>query len=394
MTPQRARFLTGATGFLGGELLARLVLEDRPIIALVRARDAGHAARRGDAALHRSLGRAPTRAERARVHWLPGDLSQDRMGQSVEGWVDLAEAVGEIFHCAGSPHGDVTLAQADAVHLAGAKRVHELAFAASAFGPFRRLHLLSTAFVAGKATGLVTADHLPTDDPANFRNPFEQSKARAERFLREHGAVPYTIYRPSIIVGDRHSGWARNWGVSYAPMWGIATGRLRAFPQSGRALTDFVPVDYVVDGLLVLASREDTEGETHHLTAGDQVRTVSDFVEVVDEGVARRIAGRRSQRTQLLAQRPWTALHWGLGLRDTRARRALRRLQPALAYTGVDAHFEERDTRERLEQHGVQMPEFEDYFPRVVDYALRQDFGRVPEPARVSLRPRGFRVVG
>ena len=94
-------FLTGATGFLGTAVLARLVRDtDRRVVALVRARDDGVAAERVRSAL------APVLDEDAvasgRVIALAGDLEQPGLGLGAQRRDALAASVTHVVHCAAS----------------------------------------------------------------------------------------------------------------------------------------------------------------------------------------------------------------------------------------------------------------------------------------------------
>src|SRR6185503_20878493 len=74
-------FLTGATGFLGMEVLARLLEQgDREVIALVRARDDVAAQERIDGVLAQ-LWRDPSEY-RHRVRAVAGDVTSDGLGIS------------------------------------------------------------------------------------------------------------------------------------------------------------------------------------------------------------------------------------------------------------------------------------------------------------------------
>ena len=110
------------------------------------------------------------------------------------------------------------LEQAQRINVGGLLQVHTCSIVAAALGRFRRLHHVSTAYAAGRTTSDVRASEmLASDDERHFRNTYEGTKARAERFLRDCAEVPWTIYRPSIIVGDSRSGRTRSWNVCDAP---------------------------------------------------------------------------------------------------------------------------------------------------------------------------------
>ena len=69
----------------------------------------------------------------------------------------------------------------------------------------KALHYVSTAYVAGTVVGRVMEGALPA---TGFNNSYEKSKFEAEKLVRECG-IPYTIYRPSIIVGRLSDGLIR-----------------------------------------------------------------------------------------------------------------------------------------------------------------------------------------
>ena len=67
------------------------------------------------------------------------------------------------------------------------------------------LHYVSTAYVAGTYSGRVMEGTLPA---TGFNNSYEKSKFEAEKLVMNCG-IPYTIYRPSIIVGRLSDGLIR-----------------------------------------------------------------------------------------------------------------------------------------------------------------------------------------
>ena len=66
----------------------------------------------------------------------------------------------------------------------------------------RRFVHISTAYVAGTKSGIVTEDE-PAG--ASFSSIYEKTKARAEDLVRNSG-LPFSICRPAMIVGDSRTG--------------------------------------------------------------------------------------------------------------------------------------------------------------------------------------------
>jgi omega-hydroxy-beta-dihydromenaquinone-9 sulfotransferase len=383
--PQRTVLVTGATGFVGAELLSRLLSRSAcRIVAPVRAPSDAAANARGLAALEDVLGRAASTEEARRVCWVAGDLEQHRLGWNDATWHSWAERVGEIYHCAAATAFDLQLERAHRINVGGLLQMHAFSVAAATLGDFRRLHHVSTAYAAGRAAADVRAgDSLPSDDERHFRNTYERTKARAERFLRDHAEVPWTVYRPSIIVGDSESGRTRSWNVCYSPMRLIAAGRLKMIPASARAVLDYVPVDYVVDGLLALGQRRDTEGKTLHLTAGEHSCSVPDCLRLIDEGVARH-KGIAPAQTAVIGPRRFELLVKASQLLNRRTADALERFRVYVPYTQVETRFQNVEEAALLREDGISQPVYADYFPRIVRYALEHDFGKPARPAQAA----------
>src|SRR4029453_14591627 len=127
-------FVTGATGFIGRNLVARLLQREGTIYALVRA---GSRGRRGG--LRTAWG-----ADGARVVPIAGDLSQTGLGVSEEDLLTLRGEIDHFFHLAAIY--DIT-AKAEVQELAnveGTRHALELAGALDA-GVFHQVSSIAAA---------------------------------------------------------------------------------------------------------------------------------------------------------------------------------------------------------------------------------------------------------
>ncbi|HYB22620.1 MAG TPA: SDR family oxidoreductase, partial [Solirubrobacteraceae bacterium] len=198
-----AVFMTGATGFVGMELLIRyLERTDRVVYALVRGKDDDEAQARMRHTLLDLFG--PGHPYGERVVAVRGDVT--RAGLGVAGGLDwLAERIGEVVHGAASVSFELPAQTARAINVDGTRRVLEFAERCHARGSLQRVAYVSTAYVAGGHAGCFSEDDLDVGQP--LRNTYEQSKFEAECLIaRSRGQLPITIFRPSIIVGERASG--------------------------------------------------------------------------------------------------------------------------------------------------------------------------------------------
>jgi len=209
--------------------------------------------------------------------------------------------------------------------------------AASHHRSFKRFHYVSTAYVAGKVDGVHDASFLPPDDSRQFRNSYERTKARAERYLRSAATdqIPISIYRPSIIAGHSTTGVTTSWNVLYVPMNLCSRGAAPVFPRAGRELLDTIPIDYVVRAIAAFASSDTERLQSHHLTAGNEAFTVSQVLaEITHQS---KLRGLSPSQTKLLGPVQWGALTVALAL-AARAPKRLRKLRSVarLARRNID----------------------------------------------------------
>ena len=268
--------LTGSTGFVGMELLARyLERTDRPVITLIRARDDEAARERLDGVLANLFGyRAGRYSDRVRA--VAAELTAPRLGLNAARWERVAGQVTTIVHGAASVSFGLELEEARAINVEGTRRMLELAARARELGVLERYAHISTAYVAGTHTGRFSEQDL--DVGQGFHNSYEQSKFEAEQLVRSRHELPFTIMRPSIVVGDRDSGWTSAFNVLYWPLRALARGIFTAVPGTASSPVDVVSIDYVADAIYELCQRDGDAGQTYHLTAGANASTIGEIL--------------------------------------------------------------------------------------------------------------------
>jgi thioester reductase-like protein len=361
--------LTGATGFVGMEILARYVERtDRPIYALVRADSEQAARERVEATLRSFFGSADAVGDQ--VIAVPGDIEQPGLGLARSRRELLAERVDTVIHAAASVSFSLPLPEARAINVAGTQRVLEFAELCRDRGGLQHFSYISTAYVAGTHTGQFSEDQL--DVGQDFRNSYERSKFEAEKLVRARDAeLPIQVLRPSIVVGERTSGWTASFNVLYSPLKAFAGGTLPAIPARRSAPVDVVPVDYVADAVFELSNRPADERGTYHLVAGPRATTVGDLI---DLSAAR--LGRR--KPFVLPPRLYRQLIHPLLVRRSRGktRRALEQSTVFFPYYSMRVRYRDDHARSRLEPVGVEVTPVDRYFDRLVDYAISARWGR------------------
>jgi thioester reductase-like protein len=268
-------FLTGATGFLGMEVLARLLERgDREVIALVRAADEEGARERIDDVLAK-LWRDPS-PYRDRVRPVAGDVTRAGLGIDPVERAALAEEVGAVLHCAASIAFDLPLDEARAINVEGTREVIGFARECKTLGRLERFVHVSTAYVSGKHAGTFGEGQL--DEGQEFRNTYEQTKCEAEQVIAAAGDLDPVIARPSIVMGESDTGWTPTFNVLYWPLRAFSRGLFQEIPSLPAAHVDVVPVDYVADALVHLLDTDDRG--VFNLVAGRDAPFANELVEL------------------------------------------------------------------------------------------------------------------
>jgi long-chain acyl-CoA synthetase len=342
-------FLTGATGFLGMEVLARLIeAGDREVIALVRASDDAAAEDR----LHGVLGalyRDPSN-HRDRVRAVAGDVTQAGLGLENGKRTALAEEVGAVMHCAASIAFDLPLDEARAINVEGTREVIGFARECKALGRLERFVHVSTAYVSGKYEGTFRERQL--DAAQEFRNTYEQTKWEAEHVVREAGDLSPCIARPSIVMGESETGWTPAFNVLYWPLRAFSRGLFDEIPSLPTAHVDIVPVDYVADSLVHLLDVD--EVGVFNLVSGRDAPFANELVELACDRF----------------DRPRPAVVAGGGAEGDEAGAVY------LPYFDMEIVFDDSRARAVLEPAGIRPPRLPDYFGRLMDYAELVKWGK------------------
>jgi long-chain acyl-CoA synthetase len=362
--------LTGATGFVGMELLARyLERTDRDVVALVRAANGAEAHERLRGTLVR-LGLTPERYE-ARLTAVPADVERDGLGIAPERRAELAERVREVIHLAASVSFTLPLEDSRHINVDGTRHMLEFAQQASERGGLDRFAYVSTAYVAGTHPHEFREDQLEVGQ--DFRNPYERSKFEAEMLVRSHAdRLPIQIFRPSIIVGERRTGWTASFNVLYAPLKAFGRGALPFLPADRSAPVDVVPVDYVADAIFTLAGEPVVEaGETFHLVSGGGATTVGRLTERAAAHLGRRPPWILPPKLYRRLLHPLLA-HVGSPAR----RRALIHSEVFFPYFTMQVRFDDERARGRLAPFGVRVVPVEGYLDRLIEFARAADWGQ------------------
>jgi nucleoside-diphosphate-sugar epimerase len=227
----RTVLVTGGTGFIGGRLVERLVLEEGCRVRV----------------LVRNFARAP-RIAGFPIEMRSGDIT-DR--SEVEA---ATEGCDVVFHCA---YDFVpTLKGQRRTGVEGTTNVAEAALAA---GVKRLVHLSTVAVHWPAADG-----DLVEDSPwPSSEDPYTLVKREAEervRALHREAGLPVVILRPTLVYGPFSDFW------TLTPIQRLRKGQVPLI-DGGNGLCNAVYVDDVVDAMILAALRPGVEGEAFLVSA-------------------------------------------------------------------------------------------------------------------------------
>ena len=192
-----ALLMTGASGFLGQEILLRyLERTERPIYALIRAQSDLHATERMRSILTSLFGDADPYL--SRVIAVAADVESAGLGLDDDRREALASRVTGIIHSAASVSFTLPLSESRRVNVEGTRHLLDFAELCRRRGQgLGRFCHISTAYVAGNHPGEFAEDQLEVGQ--GFRNAYERSKFEAELLVSERSA------RLSILMCARAS---------------------------------------------------------------------------------------------------------------------------------------------------------------------------------------------
>ena len=189
--------------------------------------------------------------------------------------------VTHIIHAAADLRLNASMEELRRINVHGTANIIKMAGDANKNHGIERFSHISTAYVAGCSKGKIEEDVLT--DSNGFKSNYERSKYEGEYEVKNSG-LPFTIFRPGMIVGDSSTGYIKTFNTIYVLLRLYLKGQLRLVPASRNLKINLVPVDYVADAVSTLTFNSNTSGMTFHLTAPlNSLPTAGELVEFVHE---------------------------------------------------------------------------------------------------------------
>jgi NAD(P)-dependent dehydrogenase (short-subunit alcohol dehydrogenase family) len=263
-------FVTGATGFIGKRLVKSLLARRGATVHFL-VRDGSESKL---PALYDYWGVSNKRAVP-----VSGDLTTKKLGVSSDNIKALKGHIDAVYHLAAVYDLSADEESQVRVNVEGTRHMVEFAKAIDA----GHVHHVSSIAAAGLYEGVFREDMF--DEAEGLDHPYFMTKHESEKIVRKECKVPWTVYRPALVVGDSKTGEMDKIDGPYyffkliqrmrqiLPPWmpsvGIEGGRI-----------NIVPVDFVVACIDHIShAKTELKGKCFHLVDPDGYR-VGDVLDI------------------------------------------------------------------------------------------------------------------
>ncbi len=354
-------FVTGATGFIGKRLVkALLARRGSTVHFLVRPGSEGKI----DALLdYWGVGKQ-------RAVPVSGDLTAKKLGVSADAIKALKGKVDAVYHLAAVYDLSADADSQIQVNVEGTRHVVEFAKAVDA----SHLHHVSSIAAAGLYEGVFREDMF--DEAENLDHPYFMTKHESEKIVRKECKVPWTVYRPALVVGDSKTGEMDKIDGPYyffkliqrmrqiLPPWFPSIGL-----EGGRI--NIVPVDFVVAAIDHISHAKAIDRKCFHLVdpVGYRVGDVLDIFAKAAHApkmnlfVNAALLGfiPKSVRKGMMAIAPVRRIRNAV-IKD------LGVPEDILTFVNYPTRFDRRETDAALKGSGIECPNLHDYAWALWDY--------------------------
>ena len=402
MIQPKTILLTGGSGFLGIELLKRLTTLNHNVILLMRRKNGDIPTVRLQHRLLRSgLDIDKTNCLLEKIEIIEGDIGSPELGVDSFTLARLRESVDKVLHCAASTKfAGIDRDEMFKTNYLGSLNLIKFCLS----GRKKHFHAISSAYVAGNKSGIVHEDEL--DDTSGFRNYYEETKFLTEKVIHRFAQLydlTFTIYRPSIIIGDSKSYYTMNFDgiytfarsllllkrrfnslklkkMQYSTTGGVCREEINGnqaliendlsvdqppvrLPASPKSTLNLIPIDYAADAVVTIFNNKERRNKTFHIV-NPNPPMLSFLMDIICDAVGffdAEIIDHNMISTDQLTR--FEKVTW-------------KSIEPYISYLMNEPYFMSDNTSGILNSLHIRCPEItKQYISSVIDYAIRHKWG-------------------
>jgi nucleoside-diphosphate-sugar epimerase len=384
--------VTGGTGFLGSHIAVELLKKGYGVVLVCRPGKGLSARERVDRLL--AWFQLDGRLEVSRLEVLEGYIDQPGLGLPDREYERLSGRIDEIIHCAANTaFFEKKRKEVETGNIKPLENLLALAVQGRRQGGGYFFHHVSTAYVAGKRTGVCREELMNTRE---FHNVYEETKYYAERYVWEKfpaEGIRVNIYRPSIVYGHSGTGRTFRFNALYFPIKNalflkrvyetdIKENQGKKARQMGvrmendgaiylpirlerrpGSLINLIPIDFFIDAFFAIMG-ESLDGDIFHIVnpAPKQLEEIIAYGREVFK-----IKGVRTVAKESFVQEPFNGM-------EILFNSYLEIYQPYLRDT---RRFDSGKSGAILKKWKITCPDFnQDSFTRCIKYALEVNWGK------------------
>ncbi|KKQ53154.1 hypothetical protein A2865_02575 [Candidatus Woesebacteria bacterium RIFCSPHIGHO2_01_FULL_39_17] len=274
--------LTGGTGVFGKYLIEDLLKGKPRIILLVRA-DSQKQANDRVKKLFKSNSLPPDK-----VTVLNCNLTQKNLGLNSENFKILKQTTTHILHAAASTKFTLPLDEARRNNVETTMKL--LAFARNCKN-LERFGFVSTAFVAGKRSGIILEEEF--EHSAGFLNTYEESKYEAEMIVRSMiNLLPIVIFRPSLIITPYKKSDISPVNALTLGLFLARKGFLPILPGYKENKLDIIGGTVASQVVAKIFLKEALHYSTYHVTSAEKSPSIENFIRIVEQQSGKKLPMR------------------------------------------------------------------------------------------------------
>jgi len=345
-------FVTGFPGFLGSELVPRILgrSETDTALCLVQPKFLDVARQRAE----EIMSREPALAGRIRL--VEGDITTPGLGLAAAQAVQ--KDVTEVYHLAAVYDLSVRRQVGQKVNVEGTRHVLDFA---EGCPNLARFQYVSTCYVSGRYAGIFRETDLVKGQ--TFNNFYEETKFLAEVEVQERmrRGLPATVYRPAIVVGDSRTGATQKYdGPYFAIRWLLRQPGVALMPVVGdtsRTRLNLVPRDFVIGAIAHLSGRPESAGKVYQLADPDPL-TIDEVLSAVAHAT-----GRMLVKLPLPVGIAKAAIDWVPGVY-----RLMQIPSSSIDYFVHPTYYDTTQATADLAGSGLAVPPLRSYLPTLVSF--------------------------